>query len=444
MPVDRRLRLEIDYRLGGPLNRHALSLYLDSFFEDIFALLPTRPDQAQASAAYLAYRLSLEHMHRRNDAQQAELAQDIGTLLRVHYHEPRVHAQLAAAPRPQAFAVLLRMYNIHLALTLNGLGAEHGGERLDAFEPLRLLRIAVMSVWAPWHAILRLSGNVGSYYHVRSLDPGGGQQILIGRAPGQGAEVELRVATFNMQGSSETSNSKYRLHVLPLVRMHHVVALQEAGVAPFSAQHVARLQVADQFGETHEVNQYLWEAGTSGRPETYQIYLLEVQRLRVRLALVSTGLVDVRSVVVIADGITTPSGSITPRSALGLRLRVAGLQEEVTVFNFHAISNGGSNSPRMLREVTWHSGARFVLVGDFNRDPRAPGPSDPQRGNWISPPGIADLVLADGPTHPSQGPTSMLDYALVNGSSRPADAGRVGQIADSDHLPVSFSFHFTN
>lgn len=444
MPVDRRLHLEIDYRLGSTLSRHARSIYLDTFLEDIFELLPSRPDDAQATAAYLAYRLSREYIHRRNDAQQAELAEDLGTLLRVHYQEPRVHARLFAAPRPQAFAVLMRLYDVLLALTLNGLGAGQGQRLLDPLEPLRLLRIAVTATWAPWHAILRLSGNVGSYHRVRSLDPGGGQQILVGRPTGQGAEVQVRVATFNMQGSSETSNSKYRLHVLPLARMHHVVALQEAGVAPFSSRHVARLQVADQFGRTHEINHYLWDAGSSGRPETYQIYLLEVQRLRVRLALVVCGLVDVRSVVVVADGIGSPAGSLTPRSALGLRLRIAGLDEEITVFSFHAISNGGVNSPRMLREVSWHSASRYVLVGDFNRDPRAPGPSNPQRGNWISPPGIADLVLAEGPTHPSHGPTSMLDYALVNGSSRPADAGRVGQIADSDHLPVSFSFHFSN
>ncbi|HKS12544.1 MAG TPA: endonuclease/exonuclease/phosphatase family protein, partial [Pseudomonas sp.] len=348
------------------------------------------------------------------------------------------------APRAQGFAVLLRLYNIHLALTQNGVRAEQGPDRLDAFEPLRLLRIAVMSAWGPWLGILRLSGNIGSYHHARTSDPGGGLQMMIGTLPGRGAEVDLRVATFNMQGSSETTNSKFRLHVLPLARMHHVVALQEAGVAPFSSRHVARLQIPDQFGALHEVNHYLWEAGSSGRPETYQIYLLEVQRLRVRLAMVVSAQVDVRSVVVIADGITTPSGAIPPRPVLGLRLRLGGLDEEVTVLNFHAISNGGSNCPRVLREVSWHSASRYVLVGDFNRDPRAPGPSDSQGGNWISPPGIAELVLAQAPTYPSQGPSSMLDYALANGTSRPADAGRVGQVADSDHLPVSFTFHFCN
>lgn len=444
MPVDRRIRMEIDYRFSRLPNEEEIFFHLDAFLEDILALLSLRPNDAQATAAYLSYSLSRTFMHRNNDTQQAELAAGLTTLLRRLYNEPRVQAMLSAAPRAQAFTLLLRLYNIHCALLMNGLRSARGPLMLDAFDALRLLQIALTAAWGPWHALLRLGGGIRDYYHARLQQPLGGLQIEIGRTPSRGAPVvDLRVATFNMQGSSEITSTKYRSHVLPLVRMHHVLALQEAGVAPFTAQHVARLDIADQFGVPHEVNQYIWDPGSLARPERYQLFMLEVERLRVRLAMVVPEQVDVRSVIVIADGVRRPSGAAQPRPVLGLRLRLAGLAEEVTVLNFHAISNGGANCPWMLREVSWHCG-RYVLVGDFNREPQTAGPLDPQQGNWISPPGIAELVPANGPTHPSQGPSRMLDYALVNGTSQPANPGVVGQVADSDHRSVSFTFTFSN
>lgn len=442
MPVNRRIRLEIDYQLIHAASRSQLYFHLDTLLEDLFDLLASTPDEAPATAAYLSYRLSSELMHSRNHSQQAELAEDLSVLLRVRYNDPNVLATLSAAPRPQAFAVLLRLYNIHLSLLINGLRSAEGPQRLDVFDALRLLRIAVTGAWGPWHGIVRLAGNIRDYYHSRVSDPGAGLQIALGRTATQDRAVDVRVATLNMQGSSETSNTKFRSYILPLARMHHVVALQEAGSRPLSSHHVARLFIDDQFGVQHEVNQYLWEAGSTARPERYQLYYLEVQRLRVNLALVVADDVDVRSVVVIADGVRRYSGALHPRPILGLRLRLRGAAQELTVFNFHATSGGGVNCPRMLREVAWHVDTRYVLLGDFNRDPGTPNRADPQAGNWISPPGIAQLVPAAGPTHPSHAPSQMLDYAVVNGSSGLPGAGLVGEIADSDHRSVSFTFHF--
>jgi len=443
MPVIRRVRLDLDYFVAVTTARAERVFHLSAFIDDIFQALRTQPDNAAATAAYLSYHLSSVFIRRNNDEQQAELAEDLTTLLDVHYQEPRVQAILAAAPRAQGLAVLLRFYNIHFALLMNGLGAPNGPQRLDPFDALRLLQRAVGAVWGPWQALIGLAGAIRDYHHARITTGGAGPMIELGRRAVHGPGVDLRLATLNLQGLNEASSSKYRSHILALAREHHMVAIQEAGDAPSSAQQVASLTVNDQFGMPHEVNQYLWQAGRSGRREVYHLYVLGVQRLRVRLAMVTSESLDVRDVVVIADGTPRIAGLAPPRPVLGLRVSMPGLTGLLSVFNFHAIANGGVNCPRVLREVAWHCESRYVLVGDFNRDPRTPTAAFPRRGDWILPRGIGELVLANGPTHPSFGPTQMLDYAITNGTAVPAQPGRVGPVMDSDHRSVSYTFNFS-
>ncbi|MCW2270813.1 MULTISPECIES: hypothetical protein [Pseudomonas] len=109
--------------------------------------------------------------------------------------------------------------------------------------------------------------------------------------------------------------------------------------------------------------------------------------------------------------------------------------------NLHAISGGGANAPRLLREVSWHVSAPYVMLGDFKRDPRVSDPQHADRGNWVSPPDIAQVVPANGSTHPSTAPQNMLDYAVSNGTLAPLTPGRVGVAGPSDHLPVSYNFY---
>ncbi|WDY56196.1 endonuclease/exonuclease/phosphatase family protein [Pseudomonas sp. PSKL.D1] len=381
-------------------------------------------------------------MRSSNQLQQLQAAQDHTELLQSLYNDPVIITSLQAASREQSLAVLLRVYNIHHALIMAGLQFDNGPQVLDAHDALRMLRIAVTAAWGPWRASIALRGGITSYHRARLYNSGTGVQAVIGWQRGSGPNVPVRVATFNMQGVSAFQTDKFRAHLLQHIRQHHVIALQEAGVPPISARHEAQLSINDQFGVAHEVNRWRWEAGTAGRMENYMLYYLEVDRQRVRLALMVGSDVTVTGVTVIADGARSLAGLQSPRPVLGLRITLPGLNAEMTVYSFHAISGGGPNSPRVLREVAWHTDTPFMLLGDFNRDPRAPAPAHPNSRNWVSPQGIAELVPAAGPTHPSNRPTYMLNYSLAYGMAVPAAPGQVLALMDSDHRMVSFTFTF--
>ncbi|MGH8486269.1 MAG: endonuclease/exonuclease/phosphatase family protein, partial [Pseudomonas sp.] len=152
---------------------------------------------------------------------------------------------------------------------------------------------------------------------------------------------------------------------------------------------------------------------------------------------------SIQSVLVIADGVPRFANAMTSRPAVGVRLRLQGLAEDIVVANIHAVSGGGANSPRLLREISWHANTPYVLLGDFNRDPRAADAQHPDRGDWVSPPDIAQVIQANGSTHPSTSPQNMLDYAVSDGAMGPLLPGAVDVAGPSDHLAVSYSFNFT-
>lgn len=442
MSVDNPIRRYIDSHLIVGLADDLFFNELEVILGDIVELLPTAPANARDSASYLAYVISRQYMRSGNHDQQSRFAQRMGELLRRLYHEPAFIAPLGRASAQDGFALLLVVYRVHYVLTMNGLLAEGAPLLLDAGEPLRVLQIIVGSVYGPWHAHIRLQGGLRDYYHCRIRDHAGSPQIEIGRLRGAAAGLELRLATWNMQGTSATAESKWRTRLLQLARVNDLVAVQEAGTPPASAQLVTRLDVLDQFGTVQVVEQYLWQAGTLARPEAYQVYFLDVQRLRVNLALVLRAdvRVDVREVLLIADGVVESGSLPVARPALGVRLRrraagATAFSEEVTVYNFHALSGGGSNAPRMLREVSWHTDTPYVLLGDFNRDPT--------QGNWVSPQDLARIEPASDNTHPSTGAVTMLVYAVVNGSTEPIEPGVVDVPGPSDHLPVSYVIRFS-
>ena len=439
MPVNFRIRGGAGLLLRS-LSDTEFNAELERLFRELFHLLTTAPADAPHSAAYVSYHISSEFMRSSNWSEQADAAQGLTALLQRLYNEPGIIAGLQAARREQSLAVLLRVYNIHHALIMSGLRSDHGPQRLDPSDALRLLRISVTAAWGPWRASIELRGSITRYHRARLHDPGTGVQAIIGWQRGRNPPVQLRAATFNMQGTSATQTDKFRAHLLHRIRQHHVIALQEAGAPPISARHEAQLSVSDQFGGAHEVNRWRWEVGTSGRPENYMLYYLEVGRQRVRVAMMVNSDVSVTGVTVIADGAQSPSGLLSPRPVLGLRIRLPGMRTDMTVYSFHAISGGGPNSPRVLREVVWHTDTPFILLGDFNRDPREPTPEHPDSRNWIAPQGIAELVLAQGPTHPSNRPVSMLNYSLTSDLAQVPEPGQVLDLMDSDHRMVSFNF----
>jgi endonuclease/exonuclease/phosphatase family metal-dependent hydrolase len=445
MPVDERIRTYIsDQLLSGDIETQ-----LEIVIADIINLLGTVPVDAVHTSAYLSYFLSSRSMRSDNDVEQAAFAVHMTFLFRRLYNDATFIMRLRAGPLTDGYGVLLSFYRIHHAFTFNGLRSPLGPVTLDPLNPLRMLQIIVGAAYGPWSVHIRLMGEIRDYHHTRVRHYATTQHIEMGRlrAP---THQQFSVATWNMQGTSETFNTKWRTKVLELARTNDVVLIQEAGVSPLSARLISYLNVQDQFGTTYVVAQLLWDAGTTSRPESYHVFYLDVKRLRVSLAIVVAASrdIDVREVVVLSDGLPDSHGAPVTRPAFGVQIRRQSPApqpptETVTVFSFHAISGGGPNAPRMLREVSWHTETPYVLAGDFNRDPRAVNSAYPsRRGNWISPPDIAQLVMAEGPTHPGTEPQNMLDYAVTNGTSEATRAGRVDTLGPSDHLAVSYRICF--
>jgi len=446
MPIDNTIRRYIDNHLIDGLTDDVFFNEVEVILLDIFELLAPSPYDAQPTASYLSYVISRQYMRSANQAQQCRFAQRLTLLLRRLYNNPESIALLARAHPEQSFALLLVLYRLHYVLTLNGLSAADGPLQLDIGDPLRMLQFIVGAAFGPWQGLIQLQGGVRDYYHCRIRRQDGATLIELGRPRPAAVGLELRLATWNMQGTAATAESKWRTRLLQLARNNDVVVIQEAGAPPSSAELVVRMDVPDQFGTHQEVDQYLWQAGTASRPESYQVYFLDVQRLRVNLAIVirSSAQLDVRDVRVIADGVPQSGTLPVARPALGVRLRRradgATNPQEVTVYNVHALSGGGYNAPRMIREISWHTDTPYVVLGDFNRDPRPPATGT---GNWVSPENLARIHPANGSTHPATAPVHMLDYALVNGTTEPVQPGVVDAPGPSDHLAVSYVVHFS-
>lgn len=451
MPVDARIRLYINSHLAPAIPDDVFETQLDVIVLDIVELLATRPVDAVHTAAYLGYAISRQYLRSANVGQQARFSGRMTWLLRRLYNDAGFIQRISAADRYSALCVVQSFYQVHYALTRNGLLADEGPLSLDIGEPLRQLQVILGAAFGPWPAWLHLQGGIRDYYYSRVSREADSAEvhIEIGRSATAGPGLNLRVATWNLQGFGPGDEHKWRTDLLHLARNNDLVVVQEAGVLPSSARLVQRLDVADQFGVFHQVDQYLWQAGTAGRPEEYQVYFLDVQRLRVNLAVVvpMNDELEVMDLTVIADGVAE-AGDVPPyRPTLGLQVRRrtdgGAPGRMITVFNFHAIAGGGVNAPRMLREISWHTGTEFVLLGDFNRDPRPPAEVPTASGNWISPADIARPLLAAGATHPSTSARAMLDYAVSNGSVLPVAPGIVGAPGASDHLSVSYLIRFS-
>ncbi|RAU44656.1 MULTISPECIES: endonuclease/exonuclease/phosphatase family protein [unclassified Pseudomonas] len=440
MPIRSTIRDYIDQHLLTLDGFNSFETQLEVVITDIVQLASSSPEDARHNAAYLTYTLSFHYMRSANEPMQCQLAQTLTSLFSRLYNDAGF-ISLISRVRPQGtFPVLLSFYHLHHSFIMNGLRAPHGPMALDHADALRMLQIIVGAAYGPWMSRIQLQGALRDYHHARVINDAQGTRIEVGRSS-TGTPRTLSLATWNMQGSSEATDTKWRTFVLALARENAIVMLQEAGQPPASAAHVADHFPQDQFGNTLRVSHYLWQAGSTTRGEQYQIFFLDVQRLRVNLAILVASGSDIEAVspVVVSDGLPTANDAPSYRPALGVEIRWRNApRHTVTAFNFHAISNGGSNAPRMLREVSWHTPTRFVMAGDFNRDPR---PTTAQ-GNWISPPELAQLALPASETHPSTQPASMLDYAVSNGTIDPVATGRVSAAGPSDHLAASFEFSF--
>lgn len=217
---------------------------------------------------------------------------------------------------------------------------------------------------------------------------GGISAVLATTAPPASALTgdDKNVANWNMQGGNEGMESKWTTHVRALTNNNNVIALQEAGSAPQSAQLVGQTTHdvdfpvnADGTGGManmiYTVNHYRWRIGTATRGATWHIYWLETDPRggRVNLAMVTDREPDT---VVVA-----PPAWAGARPALGLHFgnNFDPDDPQDYYWSVHALSGGGGDSHRLLANIAAASRGQtptgeqwigeWVAMGDWNHTP---------------------------------------------------------------------------
>ena len=249
------------------------------------------------------------------------------------------------------------------------------------------------------------------------------------------------VGTWNLQGSSASTENKWNVSVRQLITGDNpvdILMVQEAGSVPTSARPTGRMI---QPGGT-PIQEYVWDLGTRSRPRSVFIYYANIDAgaRRVNLAIVSGRQAD--EVFVISQNTIAPEVS---RPVIGIRLG------NDVFFNIHALARGGGDAAALVTAVhdrfVDQPNLNWLIAGDFNRDP----------ANLLS--GLdtritnhTRIVTQNSATHFSMGAANrILDYAIVGRSSSetrtrlalPAItallmAASVRSHLSSDHFPVRF------
>lgn len=250
---------------------------------------------------------------------------------------------------------------------------------------------------------------------------------------------EYNVATWNLQGSSASSESKWNINVRQLITGRDsadILMVQEAGSLPLSAMSTGRIVQPTEVGIP--VEEYIWNLGTSSRPNNVYIYYsrLDVGANRVNLAIASRFRAD--EVFIVSSGAPV----LQARPALGIRIR------NDVFFSAHALSSGGSDAARLVENVyrffanhEERRGYSWMLVGDFNRPPTS------LQTALSGEPDVNNHTLIVAPTEPTHRSGNILDYAVIHNSTGQETQLNIGasimfnQIRSqitSDHYPVSF------
>lgn len=249
------------------------------------------------------------------------------------------------------------------------------------------------------------------------------------------------VGTWNLQGSSASTENKWNVSVRQLISGDnpvHILMVQEAGSVPASARPTGRVI---QPGGT-PIEEYTWDLGTRSRPRSVFIYYanIDVGARRVNLAIVSARQAD-EVFVISQDRIA----SQVSRPVIGIRLG------NDVFFNIHALASGGGDATALVTAVHDHfldsQNVNWMIAGDFNRDPASLlSGLDTRITNHTH------IVTQNSATHFSRGAANrILDYAVVGRSSRDTRAhlalpaitallmaASVRSHIASDHFPVRF------
>lgn len=255
------------------------------------------------------------------------------------------------------------------------------------------------------------------------------------------AKIEdFRVGTWNLQGSSASTENKWQVSVRQLVTGDNpinILMLQEAGSVPNSARRTGRMV---QPGGT-PVEEYIWELGTISRPRSVFIYHadIDVGARRVNLAIVSDRMAD--EVIVVHQNTIATEAS---RPALGIRIGTD------VFFSLHALASGGGDATALVTAIHDHfmnmPQITWLIAGDFNREPASllSGLDSRVTSN-------IRIVSPNTATHfSSRGTNRILDYAVVGNTQAPGvqvslpalsailAAASVRSYLSSDHFPVRF------
>ncbi|WP_066389260.1 cytolethal distending toxin subunit B family protein [Helicobacter himalayensis] len=249
------------------------------------------------------------------------------------------------------------------------------------------------------------------------------------------------IGTWNLQGSSASTENKWNVSVRQLITGDNpvdILMVQEAGSVPASARPTGR---AIQPGGT-PIQEYIWDLGTRSRPRMVYIYYanIDVGARRVNLAIVSGSQAD--EVFVISQNTVAPNVS---RPVIGIRVG------NDAFFNIHALASGGGDATALVTAVHDNflnrTNLNWIIAGDFNRDPASLlAGLDTRITNHTH------IVTQNSATHFSgTGANRILDYAVVGRSSPDARARfappaitallmatSVRSHLSSDHFPVRF------
>ncbi|MEJ7138214.1 cytolethal distending toxin subunit B family protein [Amphibiibacter pelophylacis] len=249
---------------------------------------------------------------------------------------------------------------------------------------------------------------------------------------------DFRTATWNLQGASASTESKWNVNVRQLVsgaEAVDILAVQEAGQPPFNAVDTGRV-----LGRGTPVRELRWTLGTlrgASDPGTLFIYFADIDTgaRRVNLALVSNRQAD--------DVFVVPPSTTVSRPVLGIRIG------NDAFLSGHALASGGPDAEAMVESVhdffqnhpnpQWQA-TNWMLLADFNRPPGR------LRAELEAPARNHTRVLDPGAPTQRQGNT--LDYAVLGNAVGVIPDGLAASLTpsrrrttqlSSDHFPVFFN-----
>jgi len=263
---------------------------------------------------------------------------------------------------------------------------------------------------------------------------------------------DYRTSTWNLQGSSAQTESKWGINVRQMVSPYRnddhsqILAIQEAGNPPASAHRLPSPGQPDGvplYNPTgvpaNEFFAYIWDLGGEPAALRFIYYWRNPSETRVSLAIVTEREVD--GVIVLGES------PITARPVFGIQIG------DDYFFSMHASASGGGDGPDIVDTIrdyfttTSNFNAEWMILGDFNRTPSSF--TTAMETQYPDTYAVIRVVHQDYPTHLSGaagGTNRNLDYAVVGRlrNTVPRLAGMrfvvgLGNQRCSDHIPVRFN-----